>query len=89
MACGCALVTTNNGGSSEFATHGTTALCVEPGDVDGLAAHLVTLLLDDDRRTGIAQRGAASAARFRWDESARILEGHLEAYLADPDRYRG
>ncbi len=37
MACGAALVTTDNGGSRDYAFHGETALVVPPGDVDGLA----------------------------------------------------
>jgi glycosyltransferase involved in cell wall biosynthesis len=47
MAYGCALVTTANGGSGDFAFHGETALVSDPRDVDTIARHIATLLREN------------------------------------------
>ena len=83
MACGAALVTTDNGGSRDYAQDGETALVSGPGDPDALGTNVVSLLRDDERRIGLATRGHRLASGFTWDRSARALEATLEAYLAD------
>jgi glycosyltransferase involved in cell wall biosynthesis len=88
MACGAALVTTDNGGSAEYAEHGRTALVVPPRDVEALADAIVSLLEDEDRRATIARAGAAHAATYTWDAAGEGLERHLEDYLRDPDPYQ-
>jgi glycosyltransferase involved in cell wall biosynthesis len=87
MACGAALVTTANGGARDYAIDGETALVRPVGDVDALAAALVELVADDALRARLAVAGERHVRRFDWDEGARILEGHLEAYVADPEPY--
>jgi glycosyltransferase involved in cell wall biosynthesis len=89
MACGCALVTTDNGGSRDYAVDGETALVVPPGDAAGLAAAAERLLRDDAERARLAGAGAELVRRrFDWDKTAALLEPHLEAYVADPARYQ-
>jgi glycosyltransferase involved in cell wall biosynthesis len=88
MACGAALVTTDNGGSAEYADHDHTALVVPPRDVEALAEAVALLLGDDARRARIAQAGAIRAGAFTWDAAGERLERHLEDYLRDPMRYQ-
>jgi glycosyltransferase involved in cell wall biosynthesis len=88
MACGCALVTTSNGGSNDYAFHGDTALVSEPGDVATMVEHVELLLRDDAQRTGLALAGSRYVQRFDWDESANRLEAFLRRYLDEPSRYR-
>jgi glycosyltransferase involved in cell wall biosynthesis len=88
MACGCALVTTDNGGSRDYARPGETALLAEPGDVEGMARQIERLLADDDGRTRLARAGNAFVQRFQWDRAAELLEAELERYVADPDAVR-
>jgi glycosyltransferase involved in cell wall biosynthesis len=88
MACGCALVTTENGGSDDFAIDGETALVSLPRDVDAMAHNIVTLLTDDAQRVRLARTGNEFARRFDWDESAGVLEAFLLRYQAEPERYR-
>jgi glycosyltransferase involved in cell wall biosynthesis len=89
MACGCALVTTDNGGSRDYAVADETALVVPPGDPAALAAAAERLLRDDAARTQLAAAGADLVRRrFDWDSSAALLEPRLEAYVADPARYQ-
>jgi L-malate glycosyltransferase len=89
MACGCALVTTDNGGSRDYAMDGETALVVPPGDPAALAGAAERLLRDDAQRARLADAGSAlTRRRFDWDDTAALLERHLEAYVADPARYQ-
>jgi glycosyltransferase involved in cell wall biosynthesis len=88
MACGAALVTTDNGGSRDYAFDGETALVTPAGDVGGLVAGVEALLGDPGRRIAIAETGRTYVRRFDWDRSARIMEEHLERYLADPSAYQ-
>jgi glycosyltransferase involved in cell wall biosynthesis len=87
MACGAALVTTNNGGSRDYAFHGETALLGAYGDVAALSEHVIGLLEDDDRRVAVATAGRAYVRRFEWSRTAELLEGFLERYVADPAAY--
>ena len=87
MACGSALVTTDNGGSRDYAFHEETALVAPYGDIEGLSEHVITLLDDDDRRVAIAAAGRAYVERFDWDRSGELLEDFLERYLAAPAAY--
>lgn len=80
MACGCALVTTSNGGSDDYAIPDQTALVTEPKDVASMADRIVQLLDDDVRRREIATAGLEFVKRFDWDESSRLLEEFLRGY---------
>jgi glycosyltransferase involved in cell wall biosynthesis len=84
MACGCALVSTDNGGSRDYAVDDETALVCEPGTAGPLARRIEALLLDDGLRLRLADNGVRHVQRFRWERSAELLEHHLERYLADP-----
>jgi L-malate glycosyltransferase len=89
MACGCALVTTDNGGSRNYAVPGETALVVPAGDSEGLARAGERLLRDDAERTRLASAGSQLVrTRFDWDHTASLLETHLAAYIAGPERYQ-
>ena len=88
MACGCALVSTDNGGSADYALPGETALLSAPGEIESLAANIETLLRDDSERIRLATAGRAHVQQFRWDRGAELLEGHLEQYLADPSAFQ-
>ncbi len=88
MACGCALVSTRNGGSEDYAVHGRSALVCDPDDVESMADHIRTLLTDDDLRLRIARGGMETVARFDWDTSAAVMEPLLAAYAADPVAYQ-
>jgi len=87
MACGAALVTTDSGGSRDYALHDETALVSPPGDVDTMVDHVTKLLENDERRIQLAQAGQTYVERFDWDRSAEQLEAFLERYRHDPDRY--
>ncbi len=87
MACGCALVTTSNGGSLDYARDGETAVVCD-ADVDAMVDALRDLLEDEPRRVEIATRGRAFVERFRWESSGHQLADVARSYLTDPDRFR-
>jgi len=87
MACGCALATTSNGGSEEFAFHDETALVSPTAEPHVIADHVVALLTDDARATKLARSGQRFVRRFDWSRSAELLESFLNEYAASPDRW--
>ncbi len=80
LACGTALVTTDNGGCREYAIDGETALVVPPRDVPAMAAAIRKLLDDDELSKRLVANGLDVVARdFDWeqrtDEFAAVLDG--------------
>jgi glycosyltransferase involved in cell wall biosynthesis len=59
LAAGRPVVATRVGGVPDVVRDGTDGFLAEVGDTDGLAAHLVELARDPDRRTEMGERGRA------------------------------
>jgi glycosyltransferase involved in cell wall biosynthesis len=75
MACQCAVATTDNGGSEEFATHEQTALVSPPKDPEALAVNVVRLAKDMELRQRLAQNGCDWAhSHLTWDRTCRSFE---------------
>jgi glycosyltransferase involved in cell wall biosynthesis len=75
MAMGKAVVATTTGGLPEVVAQGETGLLVPPGDVESLAATVVSLLEDRTRREQMGLCGRArTQERFSLDASV----GHME-----------
>lgn len=80
MASRCAVVTTDNGGSAEFALHDDTALVSPPGDAAALAANIVRLARDHDVRRRLVDNAYASVRRtMTWDPVIDAWERALAA----------
>jgi glycosyltransferase-like protein len=77
MSAGIPVVTSDLPVFREYLVPGRDALLVEPGDVAGLAAALLSTLEDAALRHSLVSAGSAVAARFTWHESARR---HLAIY---------
>jgi glycosyltransferase involved in cell wall biosynthesis len=88
MACGCALVTSDNGGARDYAFHTKTALVAPPRKPRRLAAYVERLLTNEDARLRLARAGRGLVERYDWDASAHRIEKFLEAYRADPARFQ-
>ncbi|MFO7320696.1 MAG: glycosyltransferase family 4 protein [Chloroflexota bacterium] len=72
MACAKPVVATRRGGPSETVVHGETGFLVDPGDAEGLARHVITLLQNPDLRARIGAAGRARVeARFSAQAQAR------------------
>jgi len=74
MACKCALVTTDNGGSRDFAIHEKTALVSPPQNPQALAENLCRLLSNEDLFERIAQNGYEHIKRFTWEKAVSKME---------------
>ncbi len=84
MACGAALVTTDCGGSREYAVDGETALVVPVDDAKAVAGAVGGLLDDEVIRQRLAAAGNRYVRRFDWDESVDRLERGLAAHVDSP-----
>jgi glycosyltransferase involved in cell wall biosynthesis len=74
MACGAALVSTDNGGVRAYAKHSETALLSPPHEPQALAANVLMLLRDPAQRLALAQRGHEAIQRFTWSEATDAIE---------------
>lgn len=79
MACRVAVVTTDNGGSRDFAVHERTALVSPPKDPAALAANITRLIEDPVLRHSLVDEGYRAITAMRWSDCA----DKLEAALAD------
>ena len=70
MAAGRPVVATRVGGVSELVANGDSGYTVEPGDVEGLARHIVELLNDAALRQRMGERARQLAGRFRLETVA-------------------
>jgi len=78
MASQCAVATTDNGGSEEFAVHEETALVSPPHDAEALAANIIRLARDQDVRRRLAANGSAAVRRtMTWDPIIDVWERAL------------
>ena len=78
MACGCAVVCTDNPGYLEMAEDENTALVVPVGDVQALADRIIRLIQDDNLRFRIACVGHENILQFMWGSSYVILRSDIE-----------
>jgi glycosyltransferase involved in cell wall biosynthesis len=73
MACGCALVTYDNGGSREYAHDGETAVVVDRGAVN-IATAIVALVEKPEQRLLLALQGYEAVSTFTWDRAVIAFE---------------
>jgi glycosyltransferase involved in cell wall biosynthesis len=71
MACGVPVITSNTSSLLEIAAD--AAETIDPLDVDGLAAALVKLATNADRRRELSARGLARALQFSWARTAKDM----------------
>ena len=69
MACGTPVVASNRASLPEVVGQG--GLLVDPTDVDGLAAAIEAVLVDEGLQAELGERALAQAARFSWERTAR------------------
>ena len=74
MACGTAVVTTDNGGNRDYAKDGENCLLVPPSDIKQLTLTLAHLLTQEKLRNQLAQTGLHFSQSWTWRHSADKLE---------------
>jgi phosphatidylinositol alpha-mannosyltransferase len=81
MAAGLPIVASNIDGFAGVLTHGVEGLLVQPEDAQALAATLVGLLRDPDRRAMMAARGRERAPFYSWDRVAQQVLSYYERLI--------
>lgn len=75
MACRCAVVTYDNGGSRDFAFHEKTALVAKRKDKEDLMRQLERMIVDENLRRTMAENGYRFVQSMpTWEDQARKLE---------------
>lgn len=77
MACGCAVVSTENGGVRDFAIHNETALLSPIKDSHQLANHILQLINDSDQQVRMAYSGYKYIQKFNYQNSSTEFEKYL------------
>ena len=78
MACGAAVVCTDNGGYAEMAVDGETARVVPVGNAERMAEGILELVRDDALRVRLAHAGHRFISAFTRERSVRLLERQLQ-----------
>lgn len=81
MAAGLPVVASNIEGFAAVVTHGVEGLLVLPGDEEGLADALLTLLADADRRRRMAEQCRRRAEEFSWQRISQQILSYYERLL--------
>ena len=81
MACGGALVTTDTGGSRDYAVDGGTALVSPPKQPEQLADNLARVLSDEVLRSKLADKGYQRIKEFSWEANSAKLEKQFKESL--------
>ncbi len=82
MACGCAVIATEHGGTDGLLTGGRDALLVGVRDPDALAAALERLITDADLRHRLAANARKSVGRHAVGRIVDRIEGEYRAIVA-------
>ena len=69
MACGAALVSSDNLGAMEYAIDGKNALISPVTDVEGMKDNIEKLLEDDKKRIELANEGIKTAVTYSWSKA--------------------
>lgn len=81
MAAGLPVVASNIEGFAAVITHGVEGLLALPGDAAGLAAALLELLEDPERRREMGARGRLRAEEFAWPRVSQQVLSYYERLL--------
>ncbi len=82
MASRCGLVTTDTGGSRNYAIHDQTALVSAPKDTKALSKNLSNLIENLELRKKLSANGFNKIKEFNWDNNCRQL---MEVFEKSPE----
>ncbi len=82
MACEVPVISSNAGGLSEVNIHGVTGYLQDPGDVDGMAQHAISLLENPDQLALFRKQAYEQARRFSIENILPQYEALYERVLS-------
>lgn len=71
MNCGCAVVTTDNGGANEYIRNGENGIIVPAKDSNAIKLAVIDLASNEERRLEFAVKGMETAKKYSYDEMCR------------------
>jgi glycosyltransferase involved in cell wall biosynthesis len=84
LAAGTPVIGTDTGGAHEVIRHGENGFLLAPGDVDGTAAAIRSLLADDERRIAMGACGQRLVAdNYTWEKCAARYATVYRSCLSD------
>lgn len=89
MACGCAVVSTDCGGPSDFISSGVNGFLVPVGDHEQLSLRILQLLDDADLRSRFVTASQATLDQFPWSGAIDRFEEALESILTSASVKQG
>jgi L-malate glycosyltransferase len=85
IACGAALVTTDTGGSRDYAFDGETALVSPPKQPEQLANNLARILSDEALWSKLVKKGTQKIREASWDTNCSRLEEIFKKSIIKPN----
>jgi len=82
MACGAAVISTDNLGSKEIIQDGKNGLLVPVGDIDGFMAKIDFLLKNESARQRLVENGLQTVKKFTWERAADSMEKVLNRLVS-------
>jgi glycosyltransferase involved in cell wall biosynthesis len=78
MACGCAVISSDNGGCNEYAVNCHNCLIYEPGDTNHLQSLIIKLSENEFLRNSLINNGITTTHNFTWEMTFKSLLKSLE-----------
>ncbi|MFT4664469.1 MAG: N-acetyl-alpha-D-glucosaminyl L-malate synthase BshA [Polaribacter sp.] len=83
MACEIPVISTNVGGLPEINIHGETGYLSDVGDVESMAAHAISLLMDEEKLLTFSANALKQAERFDIEHILPKYEAYYEKVLKE------
>ena len=77
MACGCAVVSTENDAAPTLIDHGRNGLLVPVGDVEGFLNYIELLVKDETLRRKMVAEGLQTVRQYTWENAVTRMEACL------------
>lgn len=77
MACGCAVIGTNSGGTSEIIHHRQSGFLYKPGDVAALTDAIEEIAIDSNFRQQLTENGLQRAKAFSLENTVSAVEKEI------------
>ncbi|WP_319477601.1 glycosyltransferase family 4 protein [Marispirochaeta aestuarii] len=82
MACGAAVVCTENHGSREIVENGRNGILVSPGDIEDVVNKIDFLLSNESIRADLVKNSKETVSMFNWDKAVNKM-AHVLISLSD------
>lgn len=77
MCCGCPVVTTNTGGSEEYAINGYNSIIVEKCKPEELANAITKVLDDENLRILLSKNGIKTSFEYEWKKQQNLFNSEI------------